>query len=78
MTTFERITQAVLIVYVIVVAWFLLAMFVNLSARAVDTANPPQPASDTSLRYHHLPTVCAPFYNDGTDRWRECMGVGKK
>lgn len=26
----------------------------------------------------HLPTKCAPFYNDGSDRWIECMGVGYK
>lgn len=26
----------------------------------------------------HLPTKCKEFYNDGTDRWIECMGVGYK
>ena len=26
----------------------------------------------------HLPTKCKEFYNDGTDRWVECMGVGYK
>lgn len=26
----------------------------------------------------HLPSVCAQYYNDGTDDWIECMGVGKK
>lgn len=25
---------------------------------------------------NHLPTKCRPFYNDGTDRWKDCMGVG--
>jgi hypothetical protein len=25
-----------------------------------------------------LPQHCAPFYNDGTGRWAECMGVGPK
>ena len=25
-----------------------------------------------------LPEICAPFYNDGTGRWAECMGVGPK
>lgn len=24
------------------------------------------------------PEICAPFYNDGTGRWAECMGVGPK
>ena len=24
----------------------------------------------------HLPSKCQPFYNDGTGRWAECMGVG--
>ena len=26
----------------------------------------------------HLPTFCQKFYNDGTGRWIECMGVGLK
>lgn len=26
----------------------------------------------------HLPTECAVYYNDGTDRWKECMQVGIK
>ena len=26
----------------------------------------------------HLPTFCHKFYNDGTGRWIECMGVGLK
>jgi len=25
-----------------------------------------------------LPEKCHPFYNDGTGRWAECMGVGPK
>jgi len=25
-----------------------------------------------------LPTVCREFYNDGTDRWAACMGVGPR
>lgn len=23
-----------------------------------------------------LPEKCAPYYNDGTERWIDCMGVG--
>lgn len=26
----------------------------------------------------HRPTKCAVYYNDGTDRWKDCMGVGLK
>jgi hypothetical protein len=26
----------------------------------------------------HLPTKCRPLYNNGTDEWIECMGVGRK
>ena len=26
----------------------------------------------------HLPTKCRPYLGDGTDRWINCMGVGKK
>ncbi len=25
-----------------------------------------------------LPVKCAPYYNDGTDSWINCMGVGYK
>lgn len=25
-----------------------------------------------------LPEKCAPYYNDSTDQWAECMGVGPK
>lgn len=25
-----------------------------------------------------LPEKCAPHYNDGTDAWKDCMGVGYK
>lgn len=25
-----------------------------------------------------LPDKCAVYYDDGTDRWKECMGVGLK
>lgn len=44
------------------------------------------PASDSSVEWaysepkvkRHLPTICRPLYNDGTDAWIECMGVGYK
>lgn len=26
----------------------------------------------------NLPAKCQPYYNDGTERWINCMGVGKK
>lgn len=26
----------------------------------------------------HLPGECAEYYNDGTDRWADCMGVEPK
>ena len=26
----------------------------------------------------HLPSLCKQYYNDGTDAWIECMGVGRK
>lgn len=32
----------------------------------------PEPAPLT------LPEVCRPYYNDGTDRWKDCIGVGLK
>ncbi len=30
------------------------------------------------VRRKELPEICSPFYNDGTGRWAECMGVGPK
>ena len=27
---------------------------------------------------YHLPTKCRPFYEDSTDAWIECMGVGRR
>ena len=27
---------------------------------------------------NHLPTRCRAYYADGTDRWIECMGVGRR
>ena len=30
------------------------------------------------VRREALPEICSPFYNDGTGRWAECMGVGPK
>lgn len=30
------------------------------------------------IEHVHLPTKCAPFYNDTTTQWIECMGVEYK
>lgn len=35
-------------------------------------------ADEIKVTRTHLPTKCRPFYNDGTGRWAECMGVGPK
>lgn len=37
-----------------------------------------EPAAVVKQEREHLPTKCAPYYNDGTDQWIECMGVGRK
>lgn len=36
----------------------------------------PEPALKKERNRYHRPTICAPYYNDGTDRWKDCMGVG--
>lgn len=38
-----------------------------------DTASKPRTSKRVSL-----PQQCAQFYNNGTDQWIECMGVGRK
>jgi len=35
-------------------------------------------AREIEVKSTHLPTACRSFYNDGTGRWAECMGVGPK
>lgn len=35
-------------------------------------------AAESEPSSESLPTKCEPFYNDGTGRWIECMGVGLK
>jgi hypothetical protein len=35
-------------------------------------------SSHTAVDRVSLPEQCKQFYNDGTDRWVECMGVGRK
>lgn len=37
-----------------------------------------QPVQHTQAPKQSLPAKCRPFYNDGTGRWIECMGVGLK
>ena len=37
-----------------------------------------QPEDVTQSVTFHLPTKCAEFYNNGTDEWVNCMGVGYK
>jgi len=50
-------------------AGFLMAAVVGLIADA---------QGSQVVRYErvHLPTTCRPYYNDGTERWINCMGVG--
>ena len=33
---------------------------------------------DGEVFIKHLPSECEKYYNDGTDQWKECMGVGYK
>lgn len=39
---------------------------------------PPEPIRDVETQHVPLPVKCQEFYNDGTDAWKDCMGVGLK
>lgn len=58
----------------------ILSLFVSFSYAVLKTAGEiREEVKEESLFVNkHLPTTCQPFYNDGTDRWKECMGVGIK
>ena len=49
-------------------ATFVIISTVAADARVMETPIEPTP----------LPERCAEFYNNGTDEWKDCMGVGLK
>lgn len=59
---------------------FLIGSTFGLGLRILDTINEHvcnEPPTPTLKREPvHLPTKCAEFYNDDTEAWIDCMGVG--
>ena len=37
-----------------------------------------QVTQSVTMARQSLPQKCAPYYNDGTEQWIDCMGVGYK
>ena len=70
MTIFEKI----LIIFIII-------LFTSLSHAVIKTAyeigQKIEERTEQRSRLH-LPSKCRQHYNDGTNRWKECMGVGYK
>jgi hypothetical protein len=63
------------------VALFLscLALFYLVIAVAlIQTAKGESVITERPTPQQTLPQKCAEFYNDGTDQWIDCMGVGYK
>lgn len=50
-------------------------VMITIEDRGVQVTYPAPREKDWS---DHLPTKCAQYYNDGTERWINCMGVGYK
>lgn len=69
------ILTPVMIVMVFLLSQFTSAvLFAALDHATRDTVSNPR----ASKRVTHRPQLCERYYNDGTDRWIECMGVGKR
>jgi hypothetical protein len=56
-----------------VVVLFAIGVIMLVGCTAQDDSLYVQPEKQAST---HLPTKCRPYYNDGTERWIDCMGVG--
>ena len=62
-----------------VVLLFLVLSVAVLIVVTVIGAVMPDPARQEQETRNNLdtrPTMCYPYYNDGTERWANCMGVG--
>ena len=57
---------------------FVLILFISISLAVLKTASGEIEDIKEITERRHLPAECQPYYNDGTDRWKECMGVGPK
>lgn len=60
---------------------FLLIIFVSFSYAVIETAENVRNKVEEAVKERdnkHLTMECEQYYNDGTGRWAECMGVGHK
>ena len=56
----------------------LIVAVVAIASVAIVRAAMSEPPVIKPIVRRHLPSECAQFYNDDTDQWVECMGVGKR
>jgi len=62
-----------------IVITFILFLLVSLTVAVLETATEIREIvqeRELSIDRSHLPSECEKYYNDGTDRWKDCMGVG--
>lgn len=58
---------------------FILLLIVSFSFAVIKTAKEiGDIVIENKRERRHQPTECEQYYNDGTDNWKECMGVGYK
>jgi len=54
----------------------ILIISLSISIAVIKTAYTTQRMiEDNRTEREHLPSKCEQYYNDGTDRWKDCMGV---
>lgn len=62
-----------------VVFFLILLFFLSLSIAVIGTAySKEERITKKEESGRHLPTECQSYYNNGTDEWINCMGVGYK
>ena len=58
--------------------FFIVILLFSISYAVFETARDIREIKDVVVERTHLPSECQQYYNDGTDQWKECMGVGYK
>lgn len=63
-----------------IIALFFIAIVLSFSYAVVKTAQESieivEENKEKKERVLTLPEKCQSYYNDGTDKWKDCMGVG--
>jgi len=57
---------------------FVFLLFFSISYAVLETAKGEIEDIKEITERRHLPSECQSYYNDGTDRWKDCIGVGYK